>query len=166
MSAALHRHSLSSVLKSTHISRPILSSLSSATPSTQINQALLRLSATSKAFSSAKTMSASAPTKEWLVQIPDHPNALEKRLAVRQKHLDNLKPKIDAGIVVFGGAMLSKHPNEGEGPDMTGSIMLIKANTETDVREFLENDQYTKGGAWNPKEAKIYPFKCAVRTAL
>ena len=82
------------------------------------------------------------------------------------KHLDNLKPKIDAGIVVFGGATLSKHPNEGEGADMTGSVMLIKADTEADVREFLENDAYTKGGAWNPKEAKIWPFRCAVRSAL
>jgi uncharacterized protein YciI len=111
-------------------------------------------------------MSSSAPTKEWLVQIPDHPNALEKRLAVRADHLNGLKPKIDAGIVVFGGATLSKQPSEGEGPDMTGSVMLIKANTEEEVREFLENDPYTKGGAWNPKEAKIWPFKCAVRSAL
>ncbi|KAJ9607876.1 hypothetical protein H2200_007955 [Cladophialophora chaetospira] len=111
-------------------------------------------------------MSTSVPTREWLVHIPDHPNALDKRLAVRPKHLENLKPKIDAGIVVFGGATLSKHPSEGEGPDMTGSVMLIKANSEEEVKEFLENDAYTKGGAWNPKEAKIWPFRSAVRTAL
>ena len=111
-------------------------------------------------------MSSSTPTNEWLVHIPDHPNALDKRLAVRQTHLSNLKPKIEAGIVVFGGATLSKHPSEGEGPDMTGSVMLIKANTEQEVREFLENDAYTKGGAWNLKEANVWPFRCAVRTAL
>jgi len=111
-------------------------------------------------------MSSSTPTNEWLVHIPDHPNALEKRLKVRQEHLSGLKGKIEAGIVVFGGATLSKQPAEGEGPDMTGSIMLIKANTEQDIRDFLENDPYTKGGAWNPREAKIFPFRCAVRTAL
>jgi uncharacterized protein len=111
-------------------------------------------------------MASAAPTKEWLVHIPDHPNALEKRLAVRPKHLADLKPKIDAGIVVFGGATLSRQPSEGETPDMTGSFMLIKANTEEEVREFIANDQYTKGGAWNPKEAKIWPFRCAVRSAL
>ena len=166
MSVTLRWRSLLSALKSTQTSRSSPSSLPSVHLSSHSTQALLRLSAISRTFSSAKAMASSTPTKEWLVQIPDHPNALEKRLAVRQKHLDNLKPKIDAGIVVFGGATLSKHPNEGGSPDMTGSVMLIKANSEEEVREFLENDQYTKGGAWNPKEAKIYPFRCAVRTAL
>jgi uncharacterized protein len=111
-------------------------------------------------------MSSSTPTKEWLVQIPDHPNALEKRLAVRPEHLSNLKPKIEAGIVVFGGAMLSEHPEEGQGPDMKGSVMLIKANSEQEIRDYLENDPYTKGGAWDISKATITPFKTAVRTAL
>lgn len=111
-------------------------------------------------------MSSSVPSAEWLVHVPDFPGALQKRLASRPDHLNNLKPNIDAGVVVFGGATLSKQPAEGEGPDMTGSIMLIKAESEEKVRETLENDAYTKGGAWDVKNAKIYPFKCAVRTAL
>lgn len=111
-------------------------------------------------------MASATPTKEWLVHIPDHANALDKRLAVRPKHLADIKPKVDAGTVVFGGATLTKHPAEGETPDMTGSFMLIKANTEQEVRAAIENDEYTKGGAWNAKEAKIWPFKSAVRSAL
>ncbi|OAL32796.1 hypothetical protein AYO20_07753 [Fonsecaea nubica] len=112
-------------------------------------------------------MSSSAiPTNEWLVIVPDHPNALDKRLAVRPQHLSALTPKIEAGIVVFGGATLSKHPAEGETPDMTGSAMLIKANTEQEVKELLANDAYTKGGAWDVSKAQIFPFRCAVRTAM
>ena len=131
-----------------------------------IYPAQTRSKSESKAFSTTRAMSSSPPTNEWLVHVPDHPNALEKRLAVRQEHLSKLKPKIEGGTVVFGGATLSQHPSEGEAPDMTGSVMLIKANTKEEVLEFLENDTYTKGGAWNPKEAKIWPFRCAVRTAL
>lgn len=123
----------------------------------------IRLNTSTRPF--ARTMS-SAPTSEWLVHIPDHPNALEKRLAVRPQHLSALKPKVDAGIVVFGGATLSKQPGEGEGPDMTGSFMLIKANTEEEVRQTLEADPYTQGGAWDVKNAKIFPFKCAVMTPM
>jgi len=111
-------------------------------------------------------MSSSAPTKEWLVHVPDFPGALDKRLAARPTHLGNLKPAIEAGKVVFGGATLSKQPAEGEAPDMTGSAMLIKADSEEEVRKTLEEDPYTKGGAWDVKNAKIWPFKCAVRTAL
>lgn len=104
--------------------------------------------------------------REWLVTVPDHPNAIEKRLAARPKHLDNLKPRIDAGQVVFGGAMLSEQPGEGESPKMTGSVMLFKANSEEEVRQLLEADEYTKGGAWDVSKATIQPFRCAVRTAL
>ena len=55
---------------------------------------------------------------EYLVTIPDHENALEKRLGARPAHLENLKPHIESGKVVFGGASLSRHPKEGETPDM------------------------------------------------
>lgn len=103
---------------------------------------------------------------EYFVQIPDHPNALDKRLAARPTHLANLKPHIDSGKVVFGGATLSRQPNDGEAPDMTGSAMLIKADSVEEVKQFLENDAYTKGGAWDPSKAVITPFRCAVRTAL
>jgi uncharacterized protein YciI len=110
--------------------------------------------------------STSTPTKEWLIHIPDHPNSLQKRLAVRPQHLEAVKPKIAAGTVVFGGAVLSKHPAEGETPDMTGSFMLMKAESEEEVKKALEGDAYTKGGAWDVANAKIWPFRTAVRTAL
>ncbi|KEF56441.1 uncharacterized protein A1O9_08022 [Exophiala aquamarina CBS 119918] len=110
--------------------------------------------------------SSAAPVYEWLVHIPDLPGALDKRLAVRPEHLSNLKPSIDAGKVVFGGALLSKQPAEGEAPDMVGSFMMIKAESEEKVREWIEKDAYTRGGAWDAKNAKVYPFRCAVRTAM
>lgn len=108
----------------------------------------------------------SAPLYEWLVHIPDFPGALDKRLAARPTHLGNLKPSIEAGQVVFGGALLSKQPGEGESPDMVGSFMMIKAESEEKVREWIEKDAYTKGGAWDAKNAKVYPFRCAVRTPM
>jgi uncharacterized protein YciI len=110
--------------------------------------------------------STSASKNEYLVIVPDHANSLQKRLAVRPKHFDGLTPHIKSGSVVFGGATLSKQPKEGETPDMNGSAMLIKAESEEAVREWLANDAYAKGGVWNVDEAKIYPFRCAVRTAM
>jgi uncharacterized protein len=114
----------------------------------------------------SRMSSTSATKKEYLVILPDHANSLHKRVAVRPKHLEKLTPHVQRGDVVFGGATLSRHPKEGEQPDMTGSAMLIKAESEEAVREWLANDEYTKGGVWNVDEAKIYPFRCAVRTAM
>jgi uncharacterized protein len=114
-------------------------------------------------FSTTRKMST---MHEFLVQIPDMPNALNKRLGIRPTHLANLKPHIDSGKVVFGGATLSKPVSGGEAPDMTGSVMLIKAESQEEVVKFLEGDAYAKGGAWDVKNAKITPFRCAIRTAM
>ena len=106
---------------------------------------------------------------EYLVQIPDFPGALQKRLRVRATHLENLKPYIEEGTVVFGGATLLEPFYEGQGkktPEMTGSVMLIKAGSENKLKEWLRNDPYTKGDVWDVENAKITPFRCAVRTAM
>lgn len=127
---------------------------------------LLRISPTTNIRMSSSATDTSKPLYEWVVQIPDMPGALDKRMAARPTHLANLKPYLDAGTIVFGGAQLSKQPKEGEAPDMVGSIMMIKAESEEKVREWIEKDAYTLGGAWDAKNAKIWPFRCAVRTAM
>lgn len=103
---------------------------------------------------------------DYLVTVPDRAGSLATRLAARPAHLSKLQPRIDAGQIVFGGATLSSHPTEGEGPDMNGSVMLIRANSEDEVREVVLDDEYAKQGLWELKELKIIPFRCAVRTAL
>ena len=44
--------------------------------------------------------------------------------------------------------------------------MLIKADSEDDLRAWISNDEYVKQGAWNVSKMTIVPFRCAVRTAL
>lgn len=85
---------------------------------------------------------------------------------MRAAHLEKLTPHVKSGDVVFGGATLSAHPNEGESPDMTGSVMLIKAESEEKVREWVGNDEYAKGGVWDLKNMQVVPFRCAVRVAM
>lgn len=104
---------------------------------------------------------------EYLVTIPDHVDGgLQKRLDARPTHLKNLTPRVEAGQVVFGGATLSSQPKEGEAPAFTGSAMLVKANSEEEVRKIVEGDIYAEKGAWDLSKMTIVPFKCAVRTAL
>lgn len=45
----------------------------------------------------------SAPVVDWIVLVPDHENALPKRMKARPSHLKGLKPRIDSGIWVMGG---------------------------------------------------------------
>src|SRR2546423_10794585 len=92
-----------------------------------------RSSTSDLVHSSGRRMSSTGGTakkNEYLVIIPDHANSLQKRLAVRPKHFEGLAPHIASGSVVFGGATLSRQPDEGETLDMNGSAMLIKAEDE------------------------------------
>ena len=55
------------------------------------------------------------------------------------------------------GAMLAEPLQPGEPPKMTGSAIVVAAETEEEVKEFVRNDIYTKGGAWNADKATIIP---------
>lgn len=112
------------------------------------------------------TSSMSTFHKEWLAIIPDKPNSLQKRLAARPLHLEKVAPRVEVGQVVFGGATLDEQPAVDGTPAMNGSVMLFKADTEEEVRSLIENDDYAKADVWDVANAKIMPFRSAIRTAL
>ncbi|KAJ4333833.1 hypothetical protein N0V87_007309 [Didymella glomerata] len=111
--------------------------------------------------------SSSAPLQEWLVIIPDHEGALQKRIGVREQHLAGLK-KDDEKFWLWGGAMLEEPIAEGATgpPKMKGSAMLIGAKTREEVEKRLKEDVYVEGGVWDLSKIQIIPFKSALRKAL
>lgn len=129
-----------------------------------LKQNLSQTSRLIRTFSTTHTMSTS--NKEWLVIIPDKPNSLQKRLAARPLHLEKIKPRIESGEVVFGGATLDEQPAVDGTPGMNGSVMLMKANTEQEIRAVVEADEYAKNDVWDLEKLQIIPFRCAIRTAL
>ncbi|KAL4921204.1 hypothetical protein BDW62DRAFT_141217 [Aspergillus aurantiobrunneus] len=121
-------------------------------------------------------------SKEFLCILPDKPGAQAKRLEVRSyalvpsfsfsfallylQHLEGVKPLVDAGKVVVGGAMFNNaHPAEGETPSFKGSMLIYTVETEEDAWELIRNDIYVKSGVWNLDAAQVIPFKSAVRVA-
>ncbi|KAL4819087.1 hypothetical protein BDW67DRAFT_155192 [Aspergillus spinulosporus] len=104
-----------------------------------------------------------AMSKEFLCILPDKPDAQARRLEVRSKHLEGVKPLVEAGKVVVGGAMLNAHPSEGETPSFKGSMLIVLGEKEEDAWEVIRNDIYTKSGVWDLNAAQVIPFKSAVR---
>jgi uncharacterized protein len=117
-----------------------------------------------------RTFTTTLPTmsakQEWLIIIPDVPNTLSKRMEVRPQHLDELKPNIGNGKVVFGGATLDEPLKEGQGMKSNGSAMIVVCETEQEARDFVKGDVYAKSGVWNTEKMTVMPFKSAVREAL
>ncbi|KAF2833412.1 hypothetical protein CC86DRAFT_376585 [Ophiobolus disseminans] len=111
--------------------------------------------------------STTSPLPEWLVIIPDYVGALDKRLAVRPKHIEGLKADRE-DFWLWGGAMLEEPIQAGDAnpPKMKGSACLIGAQTREEVVERLKRDVYVEGGVWDMEKVQIIPFKSALRKAL
>ncbi|KAF2279662.1 uncharacterized protein EI97DRAFT_183258 [Westerdykella ornata] len=115
--------------------------------------------------SSTSTTTPQQQLQEWLVIAPDHEGAIEKRLAVRERHLSGLKEDPET-FWLWGGAMLASPLVPGETPKMTGSAMLIGAKTKEEVIERIKRDIYVTNEVWDWSKIQIIPFKSALRKAL
>lgn len=93
--------------------------------------------------------------KQYLINALDFTDekALERRMAVRQAHLENVKEAKNIGHYLIGGALLDDHGK------MIGSAMVVQFETPEALQEWLQNDPYVKGKVWDQIEIK--PFKVA-----
>ena len=88
----------------------------------------------------------------WFVQATYAPDAAETRVPLRPRHLARIAELRAAGVIVEAGAFL----------DMSGSVLLIRAETEAEALDVCRADVYMLNGVWVELRAK--PFN-RVRTA-
>lgn len=130
------------------------------------------------------TSTSTSPAKnEYLVHIPDHtdPETLSRRLAARPLHLKALPPLLESGRILFGGATLEEAEAENTQPDeqtpagagggpgglrMTGSVMLVRAESEDEVRRLVRGDVYAQHGVWDVEGMRVWRFRTAVRRGV
>lgn len=87
------------------------------------------------------------------IMATDRPNALQLRLDNRDAHLAWIRTK--STQVKLAGPML----DEATG-GMTGSVLLIEAETRADLDELLSEDPYAKAGLF--ETVQISPFKWVI----
>ncbi|KAF9950975.1 hypothetical protein BGZ72_007455 [Mortierella alpina] len=108
-----------------------------------------------RAFSAS---AASNAKKQFIVIARDYqdPEAQNRRIAVRPKHLEGAKVLKKSGALQLGGALLSDHSETGK---MIGSIMIFSAESEEEVKNTIEKDLYVTGKVW--EHWQIMPFRQA-----
>ena len=79
--------------------------------------------------------------------------ALTRRLAVREQHLQRMAVEKAKGNFETGGAKLN---SEGK---MFGSMLVISAENEAAAREWINDDPYVKGRVWD--KISVIPFRVA-----
>ncbi len=77
--------------------------------------------------------------------------AKDRRLTVREAHLENVKAMKAAGTFRTGGAILD------DAGGMIGSALFVEFDTEAALNEWLKTDPYVTGGVWIDIDVK--PFR-------
>lgn len=89
---------------------------------------------------------------QYLVIAYDNDNALERRLEVRDAHVEGAKKMMNEGKIINAGALIE----EGK---MVGSTLYVNFENDDEINEWLENEPYVKNNVWNMDEFQIVPVK-------
>ncbi|MDE3981444.1 YciI family protein [Glaesserella parasuis] len=93
----------------------------------------------------------------YVIFAQDIPNTLEKRLAVRGKHLERLKQLQAEGRLLTAGpnpAIDDENPGEA---GFTGSTVIAKFNSLEEAKQWASQDPYVEAGVYG--EVIVKPFK-------
>lgn len=93
--------------------------------------------------------------KQYLVTGYDYkdPEALERRMSVREQHLESVRRLKQLGNHILGGAILD------EKGMMIGSTMVLQFETEEAFNSWLESEIYIRAKVWEQVDVK--PFRVA-----
>ena len=89
---------------------------------------------------------------QYLVIAYDNEGTLEKRLEVRDAHVEGAKKMMAQGKIVNAGALI-------EDDQMVGSTLYVDFENDDEINEWLENEPYVQNGVWNMDEFQIVPIK-------
>jgi uncharacterized protein len=82
----------------------------------------------------------------WFVEATYAPDAAETRVPFRPQHLARILELKDAGVVIEAGAF----------PDVSASIVIVRAADEAAAIEICREDVYMRNGVW--VELRARPF--------
>lgn len=93
--------------------------------------------------------------KQYVIHAFDGTDAeaLNRRMAVRQAHFENMSTYKSAGNFILGGAMLD------DAGKMIGSTVVMQFESDTDFQAYLDSEPYVQHKVW--LEMKVFPFKTA-----
>lgn len=90
----------------------------------------------------------------FLLKAHDLPNALDRRMAVREQHLAALAGYKEAGKVLYAAAMLDDAGN------LCGSLMALDMTRE-EIDALLAVEPYLANNVWDKARMEIIPIKPA-----
>ena len=84
----------------------------------------------------------------WLVQATYAPDAAETRVPFRARHLARIAALTAQGTIIVAGAYA----------DVSGSLLLVRADDEAAAIEIARQDVYMQNGVWVELRAKPFNY--------
>lgn len=84
---------------------------------------------------------------QFLIKAYDGEGMLEKRMAVRPRHLEGMK-KLGKHIICAGGLL-------DDNGKMKGSALVLAFDSRTELDDYLATEPYVTEGVWNKVEVEI-----------
>ena len=83
---------------------------------------------------------------QYIIKAYDGANRLEKRLAVRPRHLENMA-KVPGKVICAGGLL----DDEGK---MKGSVLIMDFESKELLRQYLDSEPYIREQVWETVEVE------------
>jgi len=112
-------------------------------------------------------MSAVPQRHKFVLYAPDmtDPEAFERRMQVRSKHLERAAVLTSGGSLRLGGAMLSPESLQpGAERKMVGSVMIFEADSLEDANALVLSDVYYTAKVWDAEKLVIRPIVLATQS--
>ena len=81
--------------------------------------------------------------------------ALDRRMSVREAHINGANELKEAGHLIAGGAILD------EAEQMIGSTMFVEFDSKAELDQWLASDPYVTGNVW--QDISVLPIRLAVK---
>lgn len=89
---------------------------------------------------------------QYLVIAYDKQDALERRLASRDEHVEGVRKLMAEGKILNAAALI-------EDDVMVGSSLYIDFETDEEIDAWLESEPYVKNDVWDMDEMQMVPVK-------
>ncbi len=84
---------------------------------------------------------------QFIVKAYDGDGMLEKRMAVRPRHLEGMN-KLGKHIICAGGLL-------DDAGKMKGSVLVLEFDSRTELDDYLASEPYITEGVWEKVEVEI-----------
>ena len=81
--------------------------------------------------------------------------ALDRRMSVREAHINGANQLKEAGHLIAGGAILD------EAEQMIGSTMFVEFDSKAELDQWLASDPYVTGNVW--QDISVLPIRLSVK---